>query len=281
MGFDYLACAQAEAAYKAFVSVIDQIVEFPLAILKFLRNTIKMLESTAYKNIEDFFENLLDLFDKFLEFPDSPDDLTDDFCESLLNCEFLYKSMLPASTDGTYYDLITQEYVSGYEWFRRNICTHGLGAYIDELKAMARDNINSIIDSIEGTIGKGFKYINGIIDDLTAEYTEFLNKPITDYFPFFDTLWRNIFIFNWVEKSEFDPKTASILDVINLLNLFGKCVFSVCDLSVSVKNKIADIESKLSVSIESKQYVPNAAQIKMRTKEKEMAAKITTINAAT
>jgi hypothetical protein len=281
MGLDYLACAQAETAYNAFVTLLDQIVEFPLALLKTLRNMIKMLEATIYKNIEDFFEELLDLFNKYLEFPDSPDDLTDDFCEALLQCEFLYKAALPESTNGTYFDPLSGEYLSGYEWFKRNICTYGLGAYIDELKQYALDSINSLIDKIEGNIGKGFIYINQTLEALTEEYNNFINRPITDYFPLFDDLWTGLVIFNWIDPDVFDPATASILDVINLIDLFGRCIFSVCDLSVTVQNKLEDIADKLSINLGTGQYVPNNSQIKMRTKEKEIAAKIATINAAT
>lgn len=281
MGLDYLACAQAEAAYNAFVSLLDQIIEFPLALLKALRNIIKMLESTIYSNIKGFFDDLLSLFDQYLEFPDSPDDLTDDFCEALLQCEFLYKAALPEPTNGKYLDIITGEFVSGYEWFKRSICTHGLGAYIDQLRQIAIDNINNLIDSIEGKLGKGFKYINQTLNTLTEEYNDFINRPITDYFPLFDNIWSSLLIFNWIEPDVFNPSTASILDVIKLIDLFGRCVFSVCDLSVTVQNKLEDISDKLSINITTGQYVPNSSQIKMRTAEKDMAVKIATINAAT
>lgn len=276
MSFDYLACAQVEAAYNAFVSLLDQIIEFPLALLKALRNWIKMLEANTFSSIANFFEQLINLFNNYLQFP-GLDDITDDFCEALLKCEFLYKSMLPESTDGEYLDVISGEYVSGYEWFRRNICTYGLGGYIDELSQNAIDTMNNLIDSID----TGFNYINQTINNLVEGYNEFINKPITDYFPLFDDLWSALIIFNWIDKDVFDPKTASLLDVINLLDLFGQCVFSVCDLSVTVKNKIEDIGDKLSISTSTGQYVPNNTQIKMKTKEKEMAAKIKEVNAST
>ncbi len=281
MGLDYLACAQVEAAYTAFVNLLDQIIEFPLALLKALRNTIKMLEATIYSNIEDLFDELLDLYDKFLEFPDDVDNVTDAFCEAILNCEFLYKSMLPASTNGKYLDVLTDQYVSGYEWFRRNICSYGLGSYIDELRQIAIDNINNLIDLIEGNIGKGFIYINQTLDKLVEQYNNFLNAPITSYFPLFDDLWEALTIFNWIPKDQFDPATASILELINLIELFGQCIFSVCNLSATVQNKLDDIGDKLSINIGSGQYVPNNSQITMKTSEKNMNDKINTIKANT
>tara|TARA_R110001606_G_scaffold88448_5_gene199263 strand:- start:10715 stop:11560 length:846 start_codon:yes stop_codon:yes gene_type:complete len=280
MGLDYLACAQVEAAYNAFVNLLDQIIEFPLALLKALRNVIKMLESTIYKGIEDAFGELIDLFDTFLKFPANTDSVTDAFCEAILQCEFLYKSMLPAATNGTYYDPLTGDYVTGYEWFKRNICSNGLGDYMDILRQQAIDNINNLIDIIQGNIGKGFIFINQQIDGLVEQYNKFITRPITDYFPLFDNIWSALLVFNWIPTDTFDPSTASILDVIKLIELFGQCIFSVCDLSVTVQNKLDDIGDKLSINIGSGQYVPNNSQITMKTAEKNMDDKIKTISAS-
>ena len=272
--FDYVACATVESSYRAYTSLLDQIIEYPLLMLKYLRNVIKMMKATVYSPLLSTYEYLEELLDKLLNFPD-PGDLQNDFCDALLKCEFLYKSVLPpTSTPGSWTDPLTGDQLTGYDYFKKYMCGSGFGDFFANIKAALLAEVALIIDSIMGTVDKGFAFIDESISKARDAYTNFLNAPIKSYFSLFPTTWNFLYIFNWVDKSVFDPDTASILDLIDLIELFGECVFSVCDLSVTVKNKIEDINSKLRIVRLTKRYLPTDDEITMKTKEKEIQSRL-------
>jgi hypothetical protein len=275
--FDYMACATVESAYSGFVGLLETVLEFPLLMLKTLRNIIKMMKATAYGLLKDSYDYLEELLDKFLKFPDKNEN-ANDFCDSLLKCEFLFKSVLPTSINGKYLDPSTGEYVNGYEWFKRNICGSGFADFYDNIKSFILDEISNVIERITSYADKGFDYINEQIQKAKDAYMDFLYAPISSYVPGFETLWSFLGVFNWVDPDVFDPATSNILDLIELLNLFGECIFSVCDLSVTVANKLVDIKSKLSLDQRTNNYKPSDDEIEMKTTEKKMAKKINSIN---
>ena len=274
--FDYVACATVESSYRAYTSLLDQIIEFPLLMLKYLRNIIKMMKATVYSPLLSTYEYLEELLDKLLNFPE-PGDLQNDFCDALLKCEFLYKSLLPPTNNGgdTWPDLLDSNVrLSGYDYFKKYLCGSGFGDFFAKIKEALITEVTKIIDSIMGTVDKGFAFIDESISKARDSYTNFLNAPIKSYFSLFPTAWSLILIFNWVPESVFDPNTASILDLIDLIELFGECVFSVCDLSVTVKNKIEDMNSKLRIVRSTKRYLPSDDEITMKTKEKEIQSRL-------
>ena len=269
MSFDYLACAQVESAYTAFVNFLDEVIKFPLAVLKALKNVIKRMEATVFKSIQDLYNYIEKLLEDIINTPPLNSG-PNAFCDAWLKCEFLFKSQLPASVNGQYFEPISGEFVSGAEWFKRTVCGGGFAAYYEKALNDAKTLVAEQIDILFNKAGEGFKKINELVSEARRKYTDFINAPISIYWSSFPTVWSFLGIFNWVPEDQFDPETASLLDVIDLLELFGECVFSVCDLSVTVKNKIADLKKKLQIDARTNNYVPTETDIKFQVTEKRM-----------
>jgi len=261
MSIDYAACVQAELAYKNIVNIIDGVLKIPIKLLSELRNAIKTIRAIAFKGVELAFENLLKLIEICEKLPDGLGDIKNEFCEALLKCEFLFKAALPAPTDGGYYDPSSGETVSGYEWFKRNICGNGLAAYLNQLKAQFKAQMQEFVDFLLGAFG--IDYIERKIKELTDSYIEAIHSPIKSYFSLFPTLFDSAF--GWANTSgDFDSQTANIFDLLEFTKIFAACIFSVCDLSASVNNFITDSKSKLSVgSSATKSFIPGPGEIDM------------------
>tara|TARA_R110001606_G_scaffold16031_2_gene64955 strand:- start:3260 stop:4084 length:825 start_codon:yes stop_codon:yes gene_type:complete len=250
---DYLLCQQAECAYDSFIALLDMVIEFPIAFLEQLRSLIKQLEvlfiDTLLKSADDLYNKIEDC----LKMPDSVVDIAGDFCDALLQCEFLYKSMLPTGVD------------DAYAWIQDNICFGGLSNFLANIKSQFSDIIEGLVSGmLEGKYG--VDAIKRKIQDAINKYQEFLSAPIKSWFPGFPTVWGFNPLFAGVTEEDFDPKTANIYDLIDIINQFADCVFSVCNLGESVVNKILDIEKKASLDIQARTYRPSAKDILVFTK---------------
>lgn len=268
MSVDYLFCSQAETAYRTFIDIIETVLSFPTAILNTIRNSIKQIEVLIFRKLLQTFEYLEDLINSCIKTPANLDDVTGEFCTAILNCEFLYKSLLPApETNGKYKDPISGDDVSAYEWIKRSVCGYGLSGYITYMKGLYTSAINEFVDELSGVLG--FNYVKDKVQEYIESYNDYLRKPIKEYYSSFPAVFN--VSFGWANTNkELDPETANIFDLIDFLNLFANCVFSVCDLSSSVANKITDIERKLSVSFKSRKYIPKQTEIYMLSKINEM-----------
>jgi len=266
MSIDYAACVQAELAYKSIVNIIESSLKLPLVLLTELRNAIKTLRAIAFGGIELAFENLLKLIDVCDKLPEDLSNIRTDFCEALLKCEFLFKSALPDPDPATggYLDPSSDDYVSAYEWFKRNICGNGLAAYLTQLKAQFKGQMEEFVNYLLGELG--IDYIEKQIKDLTDKYIEYINSPIKSYFSLFPTIFDTAF--GWANTSGIlDSETANILDLLDFTKIFADCIFAVCDLSQSVNNFINDSRTKLSVgSSSTKSFIPGPGEIRMFSK---------------
>lgn len=252
---DYLLCQQAECAYDSFIALLDMLIEFPIAFLEQLRSLVTQLEvlfiDTLVKSADDLYNRIEDC----LKLPDSVVDIAGDFCDALVQCEFLYKSYLtdkPAGEDP-------------YKWLRDNICFGGLSEFLADIKSQFSDGIEGLVSGmLEGKYG--VDAIKRKIQDAINEYQDFLSRPIKTWFPGFPTLWGYNPLFNGITIEDFNPERANIYDLIDIINQFADCVFSVCNLGESVVNKILDIEKKASLDIQARTYRPSAKDILVFTK---------------
>lgn len=261
MSIDYAACVQAELAYKNIVNIINDVLKIPTKLLAELRNAIKTIRAITFKGVELAFENLLKLIEICEKLPDGLVDIKNEFCEALLKCEFLFKAALPTPTDGGYLDPATGETVSGYEWFKRNICGNGLAEYLSQLKSQFKTQMQEFVDFLLGTLG--IDYIEKKLKELTDDYIEAIHQPIKNYFSLFPTLFDSAF--GWANTSgDFNSETANIFDLLEFTKIFAECIFSVCDLSASVNNYINDSKGKLSVSSSAtRSFIPGPGEIDM------------------
>lgn len=252
---DYLLCQQVECAYEGFIGILDTTLELPLIILEQIKNVIKQLEVLIVNGIVKSAEDILGMIEDCLKIPDSVTDITDDFCEALLKCEFLWKSYLVGNPSDP------------YTWIKENICGSGLTDFLSDLKANFRLSMQGLANDVLGATG--LLYVKEKIQDAIALYQEYLLKPIAEYFPFFPTLWKSLGIFNGVTKEDFDPEKSNIYDLIDFINQFANCVFSVCNLAESVTNKILDIEKKASIDVRARCYVPGKLELGIYQKLKD------------
>tara|TARA_R110001592_G_scaffold105734_5_gene297341 strand:- start:462 stop:1289 length:828 start_codon:yes stop_codon:yes gene_type:complete len=252
---DYLLCQQAECAYEQFIGLLDTMLELPLLVLEQLRSMIKQLEVLIVSGIVKSAEDLLGMITNCLKLPKGIADIKGNFCDALFNCEFLYKSYLPE--DGNLGGL------TPYEWIKQNICGDGLSVFLNKIKAEFRNIMQGIASDI--VEGLGIKYVKEKIQDGIDLYQKYLLRSIKSYFGFFPTLWNSLILFNGVSTDDFDPDTANIYDLIDFINQFANCIFSVCNLAESVANKILDIEKKASIDIFARRFTPGKPEIAIFT----------------
>lgn len=283
---DYYFCLLSESYYKLLIEVIDFSLNFILDGLEvfkrglnFFINSIYSLIINAYDSLvkyaKDCKEGLInkasDLLDRDLR------KIRNDFCDSLIKCEFIFQNFLPENKNGKYYDQFKDEYVDGYTWFKRNVCTYGFDGYIEKLDNFLRGELNNSLSFLKG---EWFYSTLDFINALEKRYMEYLKRPL-------DVITRGRFsknsfgkerlIFTGIKKDVFDPTTANIFDLIKLLDLFANCSFSLCNLSVSVTNKREELLEKLKIYPEAldydnpKNYLPS---LRYNKKEMDMFKKL-------
>lgn len=262
---DFVACGVVEAGFSTFVAFLETLVSFPLILLNALQSIITTMESLVLNNIDLLFEEFQKMLNNFRLARNS--DVS--FCDVWKNCNFLVGTILPSPDDNGFYKFGNKTY-NRFELFEILACGAGAG---DMFGSLLGDLKQKLFDKID-VFNEKFDYIDEQINKAKSKYTNFIKSPITSYWSSFPTVWQTLFIFNWVKKEDFDPETANILDVINLLEEFSECIFSVCALRESVENKLDDLRSKLSIDKRTGRYVPNKKEIKIKARRKEIDAAV-------
>ena len=245
--FDKMSCMYAEQYYNALIELLDTILVFPKKMLKTMLDNIDVIKKTIYDAYMEQLELLLKRLDEYLDLK-KPTRLID--CDQFLRCKVLIQGYVDDIRETL--DPVVIAGMSVEEIFRRFVCGNGLNDMYENVKNDIRRWLDEALDDMLNN--DAVQYIEDKIIELIREYEDFLNQPIKNYFPPFPAMFDLSFPFA-KHGMGIDSDKMNIYDLIDFMNVFMGCVFDMCSLVASAKNKMRDVKSSLKIDSLQHRYV--------------------------